>query len=63
MNILVRSPVEGDSLGPVKTEPPVNVILGERVVMGGGWGGELPYRRGGGQVMGPETGKGITIKM
>jgi len=39
----------------------VNRIVGERVVMGGGWGGEHPYSRGGGGVrgdVGPETGKG-----
>jgi len=42
MNILVRAPMEGEALGPAKTEPPVNVIVGERVAMGGGWGGEHP---------------------
>jgi len=47
MNSLVRAPVEGETLGPAKTEPPVNVIVGGRVVMEGGWGGEHPYRRGG----------------
>jgi len=31
MNILVRAPVEGEALGPAKTEPPVNEIVG------GGW--------------------------
>jgi len=38
MNSLVRAPVEGEALGPAKTEPPVNmiVIVGGRVVMGGG---------------------------
>jgi len=36
MNSLVRAPVEGEALCPVKTEPPVNVIFGRRVVMGGG---------------------------
>jgi len=46
MNSLVRAPVEGEALGPVKTEPPVKVIVGGRAVMGGGWGGERPYRRG-----------------
>jgi len=66
MNILVRAPVEGKALGPAKTEPPVNVIVGGRVVMGGGWGGEHPSRREGGRVRGmlawkPE--KGITIGM
>jgi len=40
MNSLIRAPVEGEDLGPVKTEPPVNVIVEGRVVMGGGWGGE-----------------------
>jgi len=52
MNSLVRAPVEGEALGPAKVEPPVNVIVGERAVMGGGWGGEHPYRRGGGGVRG-----------
>jgi len=40
MHSLVRAPVEGEALGPAKTEPPVNLIVGGRVVMGGGWGGE-----------------------
>jgi len=40
MNNLVRAPVEGEALGPAKTEPPVNGIVGGRAVMGGGWGGE-----------------------
>jgi len=39
MNILVRAPVEGEALGPAKTEPPVNLIGGESAVIGGGWGG------------------------
>jgi len=34
MNSLVRAPVDGEALGPAKTEPPVNVIVGGRVVMG-----------------------------
>jgi len=42
MNSLVRSPVEGEALGPAKTEPPVNGIVGGRAVMWGGWGGEHP---------------------
>jgi len=66
MNILVRAPVEGEALVPAKTEPPVNVIVGGREVMGGGWGREHPYRRGGGGVRGmlaQKPGKGITIKM
>jgi len=37
--------VEGEALGPAKAEPPVNVILVGRAVMGGGWGREHPYRR------------------
>jgi len=52
MNILVRAPVEGEALGPAKTEPPVNVIVGGRAVMGEDGEGE-----GEGDV-GPETGKG-----
>jgi len=65
MNILVRAPVEGEALGPAKTEPPVNVIVRRRVVMGGGWGGEHPYRRGGGArgMSARKPGRGITIKM
>jgi len=27
MNSLVRVPVEGEALGPAKTEPPLNVIV------------------------------------
>jgi len=46
MNILVRAPVEGEALGLAKTEPPVNVIVGGRAAMGGGWGREHPSRRG-----------------
>jgi len=42
MNILVRAPVEGEALGPAKTEPPVNRILGGSAVIGGGWGRETP---------------------
>jgi len=37
MNSLVRAPVEGEALGPVKAEPPVNLIVGGRVEIGGGW--------------------------
>jgi len=47
MNNLVRAPVEGEALAPAKTEPPVNVIVGWRAVMGGGLGGEHSSRRGG----------------
>jgi len=36
MNSLVRAPVEGEALRPAKTESPVNMFVGERVVMGGG---------------------------
>jgi len=42
MNILVRAPVEGEALGPAKTEPPVKVTIGGRTVMGGEWGGGHP---------------------
>jgi len=62
MNSQVRAPVEGEALGPAKTESPVNVIVEGRAVMGGGWGGEHPYRRGGGMLAG-KPGKGIRIKM
>jgi len=40
MNSLVGAPVEGEALGPAKAGPPVNRIVVERAVMGGGWGGE-----------------------
>jgi len=46
MNILVRSPVEGEALGPAKTEPPVNVIVGGRAVMGGRLGRGTPIEKG-----------------
>jgi len=38
VNSLVGAPVEGETLGPAKGRPPVNRIVGERVVMGEGWG-------------------------
>jgi len=66
MNSLVRAPVEGETLGPAKTEPPVNMIVGGRAVMGGGWGGEHPYRRGEVGVramLAGKPGRGITIEM
>jgi len=66
MNGLVRAPVEGESLGPAKTEPRVNVIVGRRAVMGGGWGGGHPYRGGRGGARGMfawKPGKGITFKI
>jgi len=56
MTILVRAPVEGEALGPAKTEPPVNVIVGGRAAMGGGWGGI----RG---MFARKLGKGITFEM
>jgi len=40
-------------------------FFGGRVVMGRGWGGELPYTRGGGGVRGmlaQNPGREITIK-
>jgi len=66
MNSLVSAPVEGEALGPAKTEPPVNMIVGRQAVMGGGWGGEHTYRGGGGGVRGMlawKPGKGMTIEM
>jgi len=42
MNSLVRAPVEGEALGPAKTAPPVNMIVGGMAGMRGGWGGEHP---------------------
>jgi len=61
MNSLVRAPVDREALGPAKTEHPVNVIIGGRVVIGRGWGGEHLYRRGG--MLARKLGKGITIEM
>ena len=52
MNSLVRAPVEGETLGPAKTGPPVNMIVGGRALMGEGWGGEHTNRRGGERVEG-----------
>jgi len=49
-----------------RLNPPVNLIVGGRVVMGGGWGGEHPYRRGGRGVRGMlvwKPRKGITFEM
>jgi len=66
MNSLVRAPVEGEALDPAKTEPPVNMIVRGRGVMGAGWGGEHPHRSGRGGVRGMfawKPGKGITIEM
>jgi len=66
MNSVVRAPVEGEALDRARTEPPVNVIVGGRVVVGEGWGGEQPYRRGRGGVIGllaRKPGKGIKIEM
>jgi len=52
MNILVRAPVEGEALGPAKTEPPMNVIVGGRAQWGEGGEGnthkEGEGERGGG---------------
>jgi len=42
MNSLARAPVEGEALGPAKTEPPVNVIVGGRAVMGEDGEGNIP---------------------
>jgi len=58
MNRLLRAPVEGEALGPAKTEPPVNVIVVGGVIMGGGLGG--------GEVrvmLAWKLGKGITFEM
>jgi len=51
MNSLVRAPLEGEALGPPKTEHLLNLIVGGRVVMGGGWGGEA-YIEGEGEGLG-----------
>jgi len=51
MNSLVRAPMEGEALVPAKTVPPVNMIFGGRMVMGGGWGGKA-YIEGEGEGLG-----------
>jgi len=48
MNSLVRAPVEGEALGPAKTEHLVKMIVAGRVVRGGRIGRGSPFRRGGG---------------
>jgi len=66
MNSLLRPPVKGEALGLAKTEPPVNMNVGGRAVIEGGWGGEHPYRRGGGGARGMlarKLGKGTTFEM
>jgi len=45
MNSLVRAQVEGEALGLAMTGPPVNVTVGQRAVMGGGWEGNT-HRKG-----------------
>jgi len=58
MNSLVRAPVEGEALGPAKTETPVNIIVGGRAVNGeGNTHVEEEEEEGLGDV-GLETGKG-----
>jgi len=51
MNSLVRAPVEGEALGPAKTEPSVNMIVGGRVVMGEDGEGNT-HREGEGEELG-----------
>ena len=66
MNSLVRAPVEGEALGPAKTEFPVNLIVWGRVVMERGWGGEAHIegdREGLGGMLARKPGRGITIEM
>lgn len=48
MNRLVRAPVEAEPLGPAKTEPPVNVIVRGRGLMGGWMGKRTHIKKGGG---------------
>jgi len=49
MNILVRAPVEGEALGPAKTEPPVSVIVGGEGGNGGRMGRGTPIEKGRGR--------------
>jgi len=66
MNSLVRAPVEGEALGPAKTEPPSECDCWGKGGNGGRIGRGSPYRRGGGGVRGMlarKQGRGITIKM
>jgi len=46
LNILVRSPVQGEFLGPAKTELPVNVIVGGEGGNGGRMGRGTPIKKG-----------------
>jgi len=52
MNSLVRAPMEGEALVPAKTEPPVNVMVRGRAVMGGEDGEGNTYREGKGEGLG-----------
>jgi len=64
VNRLVGAPVEGEALGLAKVGHPVYGII--EGVIGGGCGGEHPYRRGEGGarwLMDRNPGKGITIEM
>jgi len=67
MNILVRSPVEGEALGPDKTEPLVNVIVGGEGGNGGEDGEGNTHKEGEGEGLGGmlarKPGKGITLEM
>jgi len=63
MNSLVRAPVEGEALGPAKTEPQVNLIVGGTVVMGGGRGGEAHIEGEGEGMLARKPGRGITIEI
>jgi len=50
----------------LENESPVILIVVGRAVVGGGWGGEHPYRRGGEGIRGMlawKPGKGIIIEM
>jgi len=58
--------MEGETFVPAKAEPLGNGIVGGRAVLGEGWGGEHPYRRGGGRARGMlawKLGKEITFEM
>ena len=59
MNILVRAPVEGEALGPAKTEPPSELDCRGEGGNGGRVGRGTPIRKGRGEGdVFPETGKG-----
>jgi len=64
MNSLVRAPVEGEALGPAKTEPPMNEIVEGEGGNGGRMGRGTKKGRGRGWgMLARKLGRGRTIEM